>query len=87
MKLDVAVEEGELHVSPSETAIRGRAPTLDRKGRLTLPGGLRRSLGLAPGATLLLRVDAPGLRLVAPGRLFQRIRTARLALEEALQQG
>jgi DNA-binding transcriptional regulator/RsmH inhibitor MraZ len=84
MKLVVAVEDGELHVQPGETAAPGRAPTLDLKGRLTLPGALRKSLGLVPGATLLLRVDRPGLRLVAPGRLFARQRAARQALESAL---
>ncbi|WP_439599310.1 AbrB/MazE/SpoVT family DNA-binding domain-containing protein [Falsiroseomonas sp.] len=86
LKLRVAVEDGEVAVSPGEMPERGRSPTLDRKGRLTLPGPLRRSLGLVPGAVLLLRVDAPGLRLVTPARLLGRMKAARLALAKALEE-
>jgi bifunctional DNA-binding transcriptional regulator/antitoxin component of YhaV-PrlF toxin-antitoxin module len=81
--LDVTVEDGELWVRPADAAGQ-RSPTLDRKGRLTLPSALRRAIGLAPGSALLLRMQAPGLRLVTPTRLFGRLRAARLALAEAL---
>jgi len=85
VKLQVAVEDGELAIAPGDHAERGRQPTLDGKGRLTLPGQLRKSLNLVPGTVLLLRVDQPGLRLVTPGRLLGRLKAARLALTEALQ--
>jgi bifunctional DNA-binding transcriptional regulator/antitoxin component of YhaV-PrlF toxin-antitoxin module len=81
--LEVSVEDGELWVRPA-VAAAARSPTLDRKGRLTLPGPLRRTLGLAPGMALLLRAEPPGLRLVTPARLFGRLRAARLALTAAL---
>ncbi|MGG5886875.1 AbrB/MazE/SpoVT family DNA-binding domain-containing protein [Falsiroseomonas sp. HC035] len=83
MPLSVSVEDGEVCVQPA-AAVAARSPTLDWKGRLTLPGPLRRTLGLVPGTTLLLRVAAPGLRLVTPARLLGRQRAARLALTEAL---
>jgi bifunctional DNA-binding transcriptional regulator/antitoxin component of YhaV-PrlF toxin-antitoxin module len=81
--LEISAEDGEVWVRPALVAAP-RSPTLDRKGRLTLPGPLRRSLALGPGTTLLLRVAAPGLRLVTPSRLFGRMRAARLALAAAL---
>lgn len=98
--LDIVVSEDELRVTPAAvtdtTGITGgrtdgrtdgpigRPPTLDRKGRLTLPGPLRAKLGLAAGATLLLQPTPPGLRLVTPARLIGRLREARLALTRHL---
>ncbi len=64
-----------------------RLPTLDRKGRLTLPAPLRTALGLVPGAALLIQPTPPGLRMVTPGRLLGRLREARLALTRQLAQG
>lgn len=81
--LGISVEDGELWVRPADAAGQ-RSPALDRKERLTLPATLRHAIGLAPGSALLLRVQAPGLRLVTPTRLFGRLRAARLALAEAL---
>ncbi len=88
--LDIVVTEDEVRVTPAAPGTGGRGPrlpTLDRKGRLTLPGPLRGVLGLATGATLLLQPTPPGLRLMTPGRLIGRLREARLALSRHLDQG
>ncbi|MGQ0482340.1 MAG: AbrB/MazE/SpoVT family DNA-binding domain-containing protein [Pseudonocardia sp.] len=38
---------------------------VDDRGRIVLPAGLRRQLGLVAGDELLAEVDGPGLRLVS----------------------
>jgi hypothetical protein len=86
MPLAVTTDQAELLVRPAATPDR-RAPTLDRKGRLTLPGPLRAAFGLATGATLLVQAAPPGLRLATPGGLLSRQREARLALERRLAGG
>jgi bifunctional DNA-binding transcriptional regulator/antitoxin component of YhaV-PrlF toxin-antitoxin module len=86
LKLKISIRDDDVLVMPGQV-VSGRSPTLDRKGRLTLPGPLRRMLGLAPGVMLLLRIDPPGLRMVTPARLIGRLRSARLALAEALGAG
>lgn len=88
--LDIVVAEDEVRVTPAPPGggkPGARLPTLDRKGRLTLPGPMRGVLGLATGATLLLQPMPPGLRLMTPARLIGRLREARLALARHLDQG
>jgi bifunctional DNA-binding transcriptional regulator/antitoxin component of YhaV-PrlF toxin-antitoxin module len=89
--LDVVVSGDEVRVTPAAGPATGRhgarLPTLDTKGRLTLPGPLRNALGIAVGATLLLQPTPPGLRLVTPARLIGRLREARLALTRHLDKG
>jgi len=88
--LDIVVAEDEVRVTlaaPDGGKPGARLPTLDRKGRLTLPGPLRGVLGLTTGATLLLQPTPPGLRLMTPARLIGRLREARLALARHLDQG
>ncbi|WP_372617086.1 hypothetical protein [Falsiroseomonas sp.] len=83
MPLAVTFAEAQLLVRPTDTPER-RAPTLDRKGRLTLPGPLRAELGLLAGAVLLARAAPPGLLLASPAGLIARQREARLALTRRL---
>ena len=63
-----------------------RSPTLDGKGRLTLPASLRATLGLRKGGVLLAQPVPGGLVLVTPERLMGRLRAARLALQRRLEQ-
>jgi bifunctional DNA-binding transcriptional regulator/antitoxin component of YhaV-PrlF toxin-antitoxin module len=88
--LTVVLADEELHVSPAgedRPAGNLRLPTLDRKGRLTLPGPLRTALGLAPGGTVLMQPLPPGMRLVTPARLLGRLREARESLTRHLERG
>ena len=55
-----------------------------KRGFDDLLDALRAEFGLAPGATLLVRAEPPGLRLATPGGLIARQQTARHALERRL---
>ncbi len=84
----VVLQDEELRVSPAgeeKPAGNVRLPTLDRKGRLTLPGSLRTTLGLVPGGTVLMQPTPPGMRLVTPARLLGRLREARESLTRHLE--
>ena len=84
----VVLEDDELRVSPAgpeKPEGNIRLPTLDRKGRLTLPGPLRGTLGLVPGGTVLMQPTPPGMRLVTPARLLGRLREARESLTRHLE--
>lgn len=86
--LVVVLEDDELRVSPAgpdKPEGNTRLPTLDRKGRLTLPGPLRGALGLVPGGTVLMQPTPPGMRLVTPARLLGRLREARESLTRHLE--
>ncbi len=84
----VVLQDDEVHVSPAgaeKPAANIRLPTLDRKGRLTLPVPMRGTLGLVPGGTVLMQPVPPGMRLVTPARLLGRLREARESLTRHLE--
>jgi bifunctional DNA-binding transcriptional regulator/antitoxin component of YhaV-PrlF toxin-antitoxin module len=84
----VVLQDDELHVSlagAEKPEGNIRLPTLDLKGRLTLPGPLRGTLGLVPGGTVLMQPMPPGMRLVTPARLLGRLREARESLTRHLE--
>jgi bifunctional DNA-binding transcriptional regulator/antitoxin component of YhaV-PrlF toxin-antitoxin module len=45
---------------------------IDRRGRITIPGALRRALGLTPGAAAVLTPDGPELRVVSRAEQIRR---------------
>jgi bifunctional DNA-binding transcriptional regulator/antitoxin component of YhaV-PrlF toxin-antitoxin module len=82
----IALTEVGLRVSPAAPPAGPRPPTIDAKSRLTLPAPLRAALGLGEGATLLAQAGPEGLALAVPMRLLARLRAARLALQQRLDE-